>query len=365
MEKGSTILLVDDDKFVLEATSILLEDYGYSVVLCQYPEHAISLLKHNDIDVVISDINMPKMTGIELLEKISFYYEELPVILMTAYAEINTAIKAIRKGAFDFIIKPYQPEYLLVTLQKALKQKRLMEIEKKYKAELEKTVDEKTKDLKIALDTVQKLSIEVTERLTSVAEYRDTDTALHINRIGHYAKLISEALRMDKDFIESITFASPMHDIGKIGIPDSILLKRGPLTPEEFQIMKTHTTIGYNMLSGSSHRNIQMAAIIAATHHEQYNGTGYPKGLKGDEIPLAGKIVMICDQYDALRSKRPYKIGFTHNDSVEIIVKGDSRTKPDFFDPSVLNAFKDVVSEFEKIFEESCEEQQTLKRLAE
>ena len=345
------VFVIDDDRFVLESVTALLREYGFTVHPFASGQDAVREFVLEPVDLVLTDINMPGMNGIELLEKIGFLDNETPVLLMTAYADFDIAVKAIQKGAFDFIIKPYSPPALLHAVEKGINYKRLTQIEKNYKSELEETVAQRTAELNDALGEITRLSQEIIERLTSAVEMRDTETGLHIIRIGAYARRIAEALGMDDDFIETIAVASSMHDIGKIGISDSILLKPGKLSDAEFAAVKEHTTIGERILSGSSHRILQMGAKIAATHHERWDGSGYPKGLRGAEIPLAGRIVMLADQYDAIRNQRIYKEAIDHAATCRIILHGDGRTVPQHFDPEILAIFREIKDDFVEIYE--------------
>ncbi len=342
----SKVLIVDDQ----EANVILLEQIllreGYQAISSTMKSSEVcELHRENNYDLILLDLQMPEMDGFAVMEELKEIEKGgyLPVLVITA--QPNQKLRALKAGAEDFITKPFEMAEVLVRVHNMLKIRLLNKELHSYNDVLEQRVRERTADLKEGYQ-------ETIFTMTRAAEHKDEDTGAHVQRISYYSRVLSEALGMDDEFIENIFFASPMHDIGKIGVPDHVLLKPSGFVPDEWQIMQEHAAMGAKILGNSKSPYLKMGAEIALNHHERWDGSGYPNGKKGDEIPISARIMCICDIYDALRSKRPYKPAFDHQKTVEIIINGDSRTQPKHFDPLILDVFKRNHQLFCDIFDE-------------
>jgi response regulator RpfG family c-di-GMP phosphodiesterase len=348
------ILFVDDEPNMLEMFGRMIEREtdGWRGHYCASAEEAMTAVAASEFDAIVSDIRMPGKDGFELLAALrsSERAQRIPVIILTGDCDNRLKQKALELGATDLLNKPVNRDEFFARVRSALKLKFYEDQQSEQIGILDQMVRERTRELEAAHQ-------EVVWRLAKACEYRDDETGNHVVRVACYSRLLAQGLGMDQDFVDLVFLVSPLHDIGKIGIPDSILLKEGKLTPQERTVIERHTVIGREMLSGNpkavaacgltdiAHlfqaggpsRNpiIGMASLVAQGHHERWDGRGYPQGLAGEAIPLAARIVALADVYDALLSKRPYKPAFSQEKSEGIIQEESGHQ----FDPAVVTAF--------------------------
>jgi putative two-component system response regulator len=328
---GARILIVDDLRANIEVLESLLESAGYEDIVSATDPHAgLDLYADLKPDLVLLDFRMPGMTGAdflrEALRRVPDQYP--PVLVVTAQNDQATRRAALEAGARDLVTKPFDFWELLARVRNLLELHFLAREQQERADALESVVEARTRELRVA-------HREIVQRLCAAGEFRDQDTAQHVARIGSGAGALARRMGCPEDFVGLIEAAAPLHDIGKIAIPDSILLKPGPLTEDEWVIMKGHTTAGHSILAGSGVGMLDLAAEIALSHHERWDGKGYPHGLSGDAIPLAARIVAIVDVFDALSSERPYKRAWPRADVMAYL--RDERGR--HFDPEIADAF--------------------------
>jgi putative two-component system response regulator len=342
---NAEILIVDDLEANVQVLARMLVSAGYtSVASTMDPFEVCELHRKHRYDLILLDLLMPGMDGFQVMEGLKEIEPDgyLPVLVITA--QPGHKLRALQAGAKDFISKPFELAEVLARVRNMLEVRLLHKKLHNYNDVLEQRVRERTADLREGY-------LETIFTMTRAVEYKDEETGAHVQRISYYTRDLARMLGLEEEFVDKIFFASPMHDIGKIGIHDHVLLKSGDFTPEEWEVMKGHTTMGAKILGNSKSPYLKVGAEIALNHHERWDGGGYPNGKRGEAIPLTARIMTICDIYDALRSKRPYKPAFDHLKTMEIITRGDGHTLPEHFDPVILAAFQQNHQSFHDIFE--------------
>lgn len=355
MEFMPNIMIVDDTPANLGLLEKMLTSEGYNVFCFLRGDMAMRSISRKKPDMIFLDINMPYMNGFEMCSmlKSNRSTEDIPVIFISALTDTFDKVKAFNAGGIDYVTKPFELEEVRVRLKTHLRIHTLENELKEMNLKLEEKVEEQVKE--IAESKYATISA-----IAKIAESRDHEIGNHIERVKAFCKILAEKLALESEYkdyitpkyIDNITHASLLHDIGKIGISDSILKKKGKLSYEEFEIMKKHTNIGAETLSDiiiqyPQNCFLKMGLSIARSHHEKWDGSGYPDGLKGDEIPLSARIMAVVDVYDALRSKRCYKEPFTHEYSLSIIEEGSGK----HFDPQIAYAFIKFGDELSKLYE--------------
>ena len=344
--KEAKILIVDDQPANVTLIEKMLDIDGYiNVISTTDPTQVEAIYMEQNSDLVLLDLNMPVMDGYQVLARIREVDPDYPpIIVLTAQSDRESRIKALDLGARDFLAKPFDRVELMTRIRNMLEVKIMTKAMKNQNIILDGMVKERTQELN---DT----RLEVIRRLGRAAEYRDDMTGFHIIRMSRYSQSLAVAAGMSEAEAEVVLNASPMHDIGKIGIPDRVLLKPGKLDAEEWKIMQTHVDIGVEILSGSDSVLMNMAAEIAQNHHEKWDGSGYPRALTGEEIPLTGRVVAVADVFDALTTERPYKDAWPIEKAVEFLKEQSGK----HFDPKLVELFIGILPDILQIRQQYAE----------
>jgi putative nucleotidyltransferase with HDIG domain len=334
------ILVCDDEEAIREVISTLLDAQGYECTVVQNGYQAIEELKKRPHDLVLSDIVMPEMDGMRLLKQVRGLVEDVPVIMVTAMHDISIAIEAIRAGAYDYILKPFEKDQLYHSVKRALEHRHLVMENRSYQRDLERLVAERTHQLSMALRDLEESYDYTLEALGGALDAKDAETEGHCQRVTAITILIARIMNVDEEQLRHIARGAFLHDIGKMGIPDQVLRKPGPLTDDERQLMKRHCEIGYTVLKKIPF--LRDAAEIVLAHQESYDGSGYPRGLKGEEIPLGARIFAVADTVDAMTSDRPYRKAL----SIAAARAEVQKFSGSQFDPDVVKAFLSKPDEY-------------------
>lgn len=366
--RASTLLVVDDNEMNRDMLSRRLERQGYQVSTASNGREALDMVRHNDFDLVLLDIMMPEVNGYQVLESLKQDdgLKHVPVIMISALDDVDSVVRCVELGAEDYISKPFNPTLLRARVSASLDKKRMHDAEENYRRQIESHNQLLEEQVNEQVRQISSAQLGAIFAMSKLAESRDPETGEHLERMREYCRILSMHLAglpkysntIDQKFIDNIYAASPLHDIGKVGIPDSILLKTGSLTGDEWEIMRTHTIIGARTLMEVDREHpgnglIRTGIAIAGGHHERWDGSGYPYGVSGEEIPLVARILALGDVYDALTSKRCYKDAFSHEKSRNIILEESGK----HFDPEIVEAFVAQDEEFMRVRREFQDEE--------
>lgn len=334
-----SLLTIDDDERLRRSIRVYFEDSGVTVFEANNGKTGLEMFALHHPDIVLVDLTMPVMDGLEFIERLRLTSPAQPVIVISGTGNLQSAVDAVHMGVWDFVTKPILNMAALEhTVRRCIERARLKQENEKYRLHLEQLVDERTAEL-------TRTRQQIVERLGRAAEYRDNETGMHIIRMSRYSRLLALKAGMSADEANLLLLAASMHDIGKIGIPDAVLLKPGKLDKSEWEIMTRHVEIGASIIGDDTSELMQMAYTVALMHHEKWDGTGYPNGLAGEEIPLVGRIVAIADVFDALCSERPYKLAWPL-DKVLGHMRSDAGQH---FDPRLVTLFMEIIPEVQAI----------------
>ena len=335
MNSTGHVLIVEDEAPVARMVERILTRAGYSCEVASTASEARLMAVGTPFELALCDLLLPDGSGLDLGAEILALGHDTAVVIATGVDDPEVAMSALDRGVFGFIVKPFRRTELLIAAANALKRRSLEREARRRHEALESAVRERTAGLQAALNDVQRSRCETIARLAQAVEARDAETGGHMERMSLHAERTARALGLPRETCELIRLATPLHDIGKIGVPDAILLKPGALTADERRQIERHAEIGHQMLAGSSSPLLELAASIAWTHHERHDGGGYPRGLRDDEIPIEGRIAAVADVFDALTSDRPYRPAYSHEVALRMMRDG----RGTHFDPRVLDAF--------------------------
>jgi putative two-component system response regulator len=327
-----TVLVVDDDRGICELTSVLLSEQGYECEVATTPAEARDALRRRPISLCLCDLYLGEYSGFDLAKEIADLAPGVALVMMSGSDDVAVVEQALVLGAYDYLLKPFRESELAIAVKNALHRRQL---------------EHESRELRRRLEDAVALSREETiHRLARAVEFRDMPTGRHVERMSAYCRMLARRLGIPGPRAALIQTASLLHDIGKLGIPDRILSKPAKLSDDERREMQQHTTLGHKLLSGSSSEIVELAATIALTHHERVDGAGYPKRLRGEEIPVEGRIAAVCDVFDALTTPRPYRARpFSFEEAIAIMRAERGRA----FDPEILDTFLDSIDEVKRI----------------